>query len=128
MRKLTMAVAVVLAGCVSPPMSIERARTLAHSLQDWDLCYLAASPRTPAVSRQAVNETLAWRSTNCAPYASTVQTRVQADMQAAAQSSAAQTATGLWLLNAGRPQAAPMPNPVRCRSVFVGGGLNTICD
>ncbi len=118
------ACAVLAAGCATPQMNLDQARQWASGLSEWDTCYVSASPRFNGNAKQAAYETILRRRTDCAPHSPTVAARINADNQANQQ----QMATGLWLLNASRPQAAPMPRTTYCRTVWVGNGYNTVCD
>lgn len=115
--------AAFLVGCAAP-MSIDHARAIAANSPEWELCYVAISGRGQQTLRQAVYESMQARRTDCNKHAPIVQAKLAQD----AQNSAAQAAIGLQLMRAGQAKPAGQTAPVYCRSVPVGGGVNTVCD
>lgn len=88
------------------------------SAPEWEVCYVAVSGNGP---RAAANQAIQARGINCNQHMPMVQARMARD--------AGNAALGASLLRAGQPQPVPMPaHPVNCRTVWVGGGYNTICD
>lgn len=122
-RSAILAAAALLAGCATV-YSPDQALQIARNSPDWELCYVAVSGRGQDSIRGAVYQVMRERSTNCNQHAAIVQAKLAQD----AANSAAVSQTGLMLMQAGRAKPAPMPQPVYCRTVPVGGGFNTVCD
>lgn len=122
MRVLIAAVAACLSACAV--YSPAEALSIARNSPDWELCYVAVSGRGQQSIRQAVYQVMNERRTDCNQHTGLVQAKMQQD----AANSAASTAAGLMLLQAGRPQPAPMSTGANCRTFNRGTYLQTICD
>lgn len=119
-------VAAVLCGCATP-MQPGQARAIAQNSPEWELCYVAISGRGTPVLRQAVNEDMQRRNTDCNQHMQMVLARMQQDGINAANANA-QAQMGLQMMRAARPQPQPMPFPTTCRSVNMGTYVRTVCD
>jgi hypothetical protein len=104
-----------------------RARELAVGAQDWELCYVAITGKGGPVLRDAVNVVMGERRTDCRQHLGMVQTKIAADGAASARSQT-DLQQAMILLQAAQPKPAPGTKPVYCRTVYVGGGYNTVCD
>jgi nitrous oxide reductase accessory protein NosL len=111
-----LAVTVVLAGC----QSVEQLRALAPQQTDYTICESLVTGH-PGM-RQVAAEEMQRRRLDCSPY--------QASIGMRQQQSAAQTATGLQLLQMSQPQPVMplMRPPLSCSSRNVMGTIYTDCN
>lgn len=116
MRLALIVAALALAGC----QSMDQLRALAPQQTDYTICESMVMGH-PAM-RQAAAEEQQRRRLDCSPHMGMIQARVQGN--------AAQTASGLQLLQMSRPQPVMplMAPPVSCVSRRVGGQVYTDCN
>lgn len=128
-QSLVAAAAIALVGCST--LTPERARVMAQATPDWELCYVMLSSKFPRVAREAVTDEATRRRVDCNQHLQMVMLKMQDDQARSAQSPA-DIANGLRLIEASRAKPAPMPAPAwqqtKCRSVWVGNVLQTVCD
>ena len=103
------------------------AHTVVADAPDWQVCYMAVSPRTPTSVREYANNVIRTRPVDCNQHMQMVMARLQAEGASQANANA-RTQLGLDMMRAAQPRPAPMPAPITCRSVNMGTYVRTVCD